>query len=152
MVNWKGIAAAHNFRTSRAMLQCWYIKDQKSIQQICEILRISATSLQKELMNLGIMVRKNGNGSAGRGRIPGKFRCRHCQGMFDGDVRNVCCSSPGCRAKEEAMIRQMKYQITRRRLSRKTDNPCHVCGRDKGKNRWYCRECLVAISVGSLFD
>lgn len=88
----------------------------------------------------------------GSGRQLGKFICRWCGGEFEGDVRNVCCRDPECQQKESDSIRRQKYEATKKRIHRTVENPCRICGHDKGHNRWYCRECLNAISAGALFD
>lgn len=145
-VDWEGIAVHLDFSSATEMLEYFYLREKKSVRQISEILNVSGPSVSKELVRRDIEIRNE------KGRIPGEFQCRHCGGIFEGDIRNICCSNPDCQAKEDEAIRKVKYAITRRRFNRGTNNPCKICGKDKGANRWYCKECQGMLSIGSMFD
>ena len=41
----------------------------------------------------------------------------------------------------------------RKKINKKaTNNPCEICGNDKGANRWYCNACHSRISTGMPYD
>lgn len=148
MVNWEEIARFLEFESPTEMFTYWYEKQQKSFQQISDIIDVSVPLIKQAFVAHNIQFRNVDP----RGRIPGKFTCRYCLKEFEGDVRSVCCHNRECKEKEKEDARKMKYEATKRNRNKRLGNPCKICGRDKGENRWYCKDCLSVISTGILFD
>ena len=149
-VNWEWIAQSLEFSTPCEMLEYWYIQQNKTISQIANIIEVDQKLIVDALLKYNIIEKKSRSG-----RRPGIFTCRYCHHQFYGDIRNVCCSNEACISiykqdeKESKHKSANKYNTKQRK---KVPGGCIICGRDKGVNRWYCKDCLSAISVGRLFD
>ena len=82
-----------------------------------------------------------------RGTQPGYFTCIFCKGTFEGDKRRVCCDDPECQEKQFERVKERSRQSAKRNgQKKKTDNPCIICGRDKGVNKFYCKVCHSRLS------
>ncbi len=78
---------------------------------------------------------------------PGYFTCIFCKKTFEGDKRRVCCDNPKCQEKEHERRKERAKQLVKRDGKKKsTNNPCIICGRDKGANRLYCKICHSRLS------
>ncbi len=78
---------------------------------------------------------------------PGYFTCIFCKGTFEGDKRRICCDDPECQEKHYERIKERSRQSAKRNgQKKKTNNPCTICGRDKGANRFYCKPCHSRLS------
>ena len=81
------------------------------------------------------------------GTQPGYFTCIFCKETFEGDKRRVCCDDPECQEKQHERIKKRSKQSAKRNGQKKrTNNPCIICGRDKGVNRFYCKICHSKLS------
>ena len=72
------------------------------------------------------------------------FRCIHCGGLFVGDKRRKSCDNVVCKGKELDRKRALSRDAYYKR--KETDNPCVLCGKDKGRNYYYCKDCLKDIT------
>ena len=78
---------------------------------------------------------------------PGYFTCIFCKGTFEGDKRRICCDDPKCQEKHYERIKERSRQSAKRNgQKKKTDNPCIICRRDKGVNKFYCKVCHTRLS------
>jgi len=81
------------------------------------------------------------------GTQPGYFTCIFCKGTFEGDKRRVCCDNLECQKKQHERIKERaKRSAERNEQKKSTNNPCIICGRDKGVNRFYCKACHLRLS------
>ena len=72
----------------------------------------------------------------------GYFTCTFCKERFEGDKRRLSCDKPECQEKQYGRLKERARQSAKRvREKEKTDNPCIICGKDKGVNRFYCKKC-----------
>ena len=81
------------------------------------------------------------------GKRLGYFTCIFCKEIFEGDTRRVCCDNPECQEKQHKRIKERAKQTGKRnRQKKRTNNPCIICGIDKGVNRFYCKICHSKLS------
>jgi len=91
--------------------------------------------------------------AAKNGTQPGYFTCIFCKETFEGDKRKVYCDNPECQEKQYERIKERAKQAAKIRAQKKsTNNPCIICGRDKGLNRFYCKTCHSRLSTEYDFD
>ncbi len=78
---------------------------------------------------------------------PGYFTCIFCKETFEGDRRRVCCDDPECQEKQFERVKERSRRSAKRNgQKKKTNNPCIICGRDKGVNKFYCKVCHTRLS------
>jgi len=78
---------------------------------------------------------------------PGYFTCIFCNETFEGDRRRICCDDPECQQKHYERIKERAKQSAQKIVKKKkTNNPCMICGEDRGVNRFYCKICHSRIS------
>ncbi len=145
--DWQSIANCLEFAHPQEMLQYWYINQGKSLQQISDIIEVNISDIKNKLLEYRIIQRKKETG-----RRLGYFICRYCKIRKYGDIRNICCDNPECVEKHKLWEKQEKYRSFNKQRSRKKDNICKICGRDKGKNHFYCKHCHSILSNGLMFD
>ena len=81
------------------------------------------------------------------GQQLGYFTCIFCKEIFEGDKRRLCCDNPECQEKQHERIKKRAKQRAKRNGQKKrTNNPCIICGIDKGVNRFYCKICHSKLS------
>jgi len=82
------------------------------------------------------------------GTRPGYYTCIFCKETFEGDKRRVCCDNPECQEKQHERIKKRSKQAAKKISQKKsTNNPCIICCRDKGVNRFYCKACHSRLST-----
>ena len=78
---------------------------------------------------------------------PGYFTCIFCKETFEGDKRRVCCDNAECQEKNHERLKARARESAKRNGQKKrTNNPCIICGIDKGVNRFYCKICHSKLS------
>jgi len=81
----------------------------------------------------------------GSGKCSGSFTCIFCKEIFEGDKRRICCDKPECQEKLLERKKEREKRLKKRR-KKNTYNPCQICGKDKGANRFYCKTCHTKLS------
>jgi hypothetical protein len=90
------------------------------------------------------------------------YICEFCQQKRERKQhqgRKHVCDEPECQEKLKERIRLRRVKNKRiwsekrknQFKSEITDNSCEICGRDKGKNRHWCKDCHGRISDLSVF-
>jgi len=78
---------------------------------------------------------------------PGYFTSIFPRGTFEGDKMRVLCGNPKCQEKQHEMIKGRSNQSDKKNAQKKrADNACIICGKDKGANRFYCKNCHSRLS------
>lgn len=153
-VDWKQIICDLGFLSVRQMLYCFYVEQNKSIRQIHDIIGVGPSIILKALILNKIEIRDKRSTGSLIGKRPGYFICRYCRQKIWGDVRNVCCDDPICRDKHLKYERQEKYRSAQKNeaAKKRSNNHCKICGKDKGRNYFFCSKCLSLISAGNWTD
>lgn len=152
-INWDLLAQSLEFSTPQEMFQHWYIEQHKTISQISDIVEVDQKEVIDGLVVYDIVPRTIFEKRSGH--RPGIFTCRYCNRQYYGDVRNVCCLNEECIEKHKQAEKRDKYKSANKhniKRRKKVSNGCIICGRNKGINKWYCRDCLSGISTGAMFD
>jgi hypothetical protein len=148
MIDWEGVAKEFGYDNCKQMLQTLYIDEKRTVRQLVDVIGYSTPTLAKLLNQYGFDIAGN------RGKNMGVFVCKFCEQKFPGDVRKVCCDGENCLEKYRQEINDRKYS-QRQRLRKKPKPPankCIMCGKNKGKNRFYCKTCHSIVSNGVLFN
>ncbi len=148
-IDWEEVAKEYGFRNVQSMFDKLYIKQKKNVADIARMIKITPPVILAALRKYGYAIRR------GNGNQKGLYTCKYCKKKFEGDIRNVCCPSKECQDKREKELKESirAYQKERQIKVRKNKvNGCIVCGKDKGKNMFYCKTCHSIVSNGSLFD
>lgn len=145
-INWQEVASKFGFDCYDQMFQVLYVQRGNSIREMATITGISPPTIAKTLKENGFDIIDN------RGKCLGTFVCQFCKREFPGDKRRVCCDNDECVDEYKNQINIKKNQERKNKQKRSEDNKCIMCGKDKGKNRFYCYECHSSVSSGMLFD
>ncbi|MDD4931826.1 MAG: hypothetical protein PHG66_06825 [Candidatus Colwellbacteria bacterium] len=148
-IDWEEVAKEYGFRNVQTMFNKLYIRQKKNVADIARIIKITPPVILAALRKYGFAIRR------GNGNQKGFYICKYCKKKFEGDIRNVCCPSKKCQTKREQDIKEIvRIRQKKRgdRMKKKKVNGCIVCGKDKGKNMFYCKACHSIVSNGSLFE
>lgn len=78
---------------------------------------------------------------------PGYFTSIFRRETFEGDKMRVLCDNPKYQEKQHEMIKGRSRQSAKRNAQKKrADNACIICGKDRGANRFYCKNCHSRLS------
>lgn len=145
-IDWEQLARKHKYKDAKTMFNKLYIIQNRSGRDLSSMFGVTQPVITSVLKKYGFQIKK------ATGRREGTYICRFCKKQFKGDVRQVCCSSKKCQDKYKEEKRLANIEIIRRRNEKKKENRCVICGRDKGKNRYFCSACHSDVSTGALYD